>query len=84
MSAQLEVLSTGVGISIQDLGRLGWRGFGVPLGGAMDRTAAAMANELLGNSACAPVLEVAMQGARLRMLEDCWVALTGADLGCDA
>ena len=81
MSAQFEVLATGVGLSIQDAGRLGWRGFGVPLGGAMDRAAARMANELLGNPAMVPVLEIALQGARLRVLEDCWVALCGADLG---
>ncbi len=81
MSAQFEVLATGVGLSIQDAGRVGWRGYGVPSGGAMDRAAARMANELLGNTPTAPVLELALQGARLRVLEDCWVALCGAELG---
>lgn len=81
MSARFEVLATGVGLSIQDAGRVGWRGFGVPPGGAMDRAAARMANELLGNTPTAPVLELALQGARLRVLEDCWVALCGAELG---
>ncbi len=83
MSAQLEVLATGVGLSVQDGGRVGWRGYGVPVGGTMDRFAAARANELLGNSADAPVLEIVLQGARLRVLEDVWLALAGAQLGAE-
>ena len=80
--ATIEILSTGVGLSIQDRGRSGWRRFGVPPGGAMDRSSAAVANRLLGNRADAPVLEVLMQGAKLRILEDTWIAVAGADLGC--
>ncbi|CAA6696417.1 MULTISPECIES: biotin-dependent carboxyltransferase family protein [unclassified Lentimonas] len=80
--ATIEILSTGVGLSIQDGGRFGWRQFGVPSGGAMDRYSAEAANRLLGNRANAPVLEVLMQGAKLRVLEDTWIALAGADLGC--
>lgn len=80
--ATIEILSTGVGLSIQDLGRPGWRRFGVPPGGAMDRSSAAAANRLLGNRADAPVLEVLMQGAKLRILEDTWIAVAGADMGC--
>jgi biotin-dependent carboxylase-like uncharacterized protein len=48
----------------------------------MDRSSAAAANRLLGNRADAPVLEVLMQGAKLRVLEDTWIAIAGADLGC--
>jgi biotin-dependent carboxylase-like uncharacterized protein len=79
--ATIEILATGMGLSIQDQGRSGWRRYGVPPGGAMDRYAAQTANRLLGNSKDAPVLEILMQGAQLRVLEDTWVALTGADLG---
>ncbi len=78
----IEILSTGVGLSIQDRGRQGWRRFGVPSGGAMDRCSAAAANRLLGNRTDAPVLEILMQGAKLRILADTWIALAGADLGC--
>lgn len=78
----IEIISTGVGLSVQDYGRPGWRRFGVPPGGAMDRSSAAAANRLLGNRADAPVLEVLMQGAKLRVLEDTWIAIAGADLGC--
>jgi biotin-dependent carboxylase-like uncharacterized protein len=48
----------------------------------MDRSSAAAANRLLGNRADAPVLEVLMQGAKLRVLKDTWIAIAGADLGC--
>jgi biotin-dependent carboxylase-like uncharacterized protein len=78
----IEIISTGVGLSVQDYGRPGWRRFGVPPGGVMDRSSAAAANRLLGNRADAPVLEVLMQGAKLRVLEDTWIAIAGADLGC--
>lgn len=80
--AMIEIISTGVGLSVQDYGRPGWRRFGVPQGGVMDRSSAATANRLLGNRADAPVLEVLMQGAKLRVLEDTWIAIAGADLGC--
>ena len=81
--ATFEIDATGVGLSIQDGGRIGWRQFGVPSGGAMDRCSAEAANRLLGNRADAPVLEVLMQGAKLRVLEDTWIAIAGADLGCE-
>lgn len=79
MRRVIKVLATGVGLSVQDQGRLGWRRFGVPPSGAMDRYAAVWANQLLGNAPHAPVLEIAMQGAKFRVLEDTWMALAGAD-----
>ena len=75
----LEILSLGSGLSIQDQGRIGWRRFGVPTGGAMDVGAMQQANRLLGNSLQAPVLEIVQQGARIRILRDTWLSLTGAD-----
>lgn len=82
MQPILEILSTGVGLSIQDAGRAGWRRFGVPVGGAMDRYSLAAANRLLGNRETAPALEIMLQGAKLKVLADTWLALAGADLGC--
>lgn len=75
----LVIESLGSGLSLQDGGRSGWRRFGVPPGGAMDRLAMAAANQLLGNPPGAAVLEVVRQGARFRVLEDLWIALAGAD-----
>ncbi|HAV13678.1 MAG TPA: hypothetical protein DCX06_09360 [Opitutae bacterium] len=81
MPELIEIVSTGVGVSIQDSGRVGWRRFGVPLGGAMDRHSMAVANRLLGNKEEAPVLEIMHSGVTLRVLADTWLALAGADLG---
>lgn len=81
LNAIFEVESAGVGLSIQDAGRPGWRRYGVAAAGAMDRHALEQANRLLGNLKHTPALEVMYQGARLRVLVDTWIALTGADLG---
>ena len=75
----LEVLQTGLGASFQDLGRSGWKRFGVPPGGAMDRGSARIANRLANNDANAPVIELLMQGAEFRVLSTCRIAITGAD-----
>lgn len=74
----LEILGTGLGLSLQDLGRRGWKRYGVPPGGAMDRHAAVLANRLLGNPPDAPVLEVLWEGARFRALARLRLARTGA------
>jgi len=81
MNEVIEVLSTGVGLSIQDSGRSGWLRYGVPVGGAMDRHAMKLANRLLGNRDDAPVLELVHSGVKLRVLADTWLAFAGADLG---
>lgn len=78
-SPVLEVIDPGMGISVQDLGRIGWRRFGVPMSGVMDDHSARAANVLLDNPPDAPVLEMLLQGQRLKVLETCWVAVTGAD-----
>jgi allophanate hydrolase len=80
----LEVLDPGLGVSFQDLGRRGWKKFGVPPGGAMDEHAARWANVLLGNPANAPVLELLLNGARLGALSRVELSLTGAAAGAGA
>jgi len=80
----LRVISPGLSATVQDAGRPGWKRFGVPPGGAMDDHAATWANRLLDNPPDAPVLELLLQGARLEVLTDCWLAITGADAGTTA
>lgn len=75
----LTIRSLGSGLAFQDAGRTGWRRYGVPPGGAMDRHAMRVANELLGNRGEAPVLEILMHGAKLMLSEDLWLACAGAD-----
>lgn len=73
------VLSTGLGISYQDQGRTGWRRYGVPASGAMDPHACHWANRLVDNPENTTILEWVLQGAEIEILQDCWLALTGAD-----
>jgi len=77
----LEVITPGCGASFQDAGRPGWKRFGVPPGGWMDPVAARAANALMGNAEGAVVVELALQGARFRVMSDGWVALAGAAMG---
>ena len=75
----LEVISPGMGMTIQDGGRIGWRRFGVPMGGVMDDYSARVANLLVDNAPDTPLLEMLLQGQRLRVLQSTWIALAGAD-----
>lgn len=75
-----EVLAPGMMTTIQDLGRFGYRRYGVPVSGAMDSFALRVANMLAGNGEESACLEMTFQGATLRALEPCYVALTGADM----
>jgi biotin-dependent carboxylase-like uncharacterized protein len=77
----LEILTPGLALSIQDSGRRGWKHYGVPPSGVMDPHAAVWANRLVGNRDNAPVLELLLQGARLRTLAARRFAVTGAEAG---
>lgn len=68
-TAQVILRDPGFGTSIQDAGRLGYRGLGVPLAGALDPIAMAGANALVGNAPEAPVLEIRLAGPTLEVSE---------------
>jgi biotin-dependent carboxylase-like uncharacterized protein len=78
----LRILDTGLGASLQDRGRHGWRRWGVPISGPMDRHSAACANRLLDNERGSPVIELLSQGAKFEVLENVWVAICGAATEC--
>ncbi|WP_301109877.1 biotin-dependent carboxyltransferase family protein [Sporosarcina sp.] len=78
--AVLEVLKPGMLTTIQDLGRSGYQQFGIVVSGAMDKYAMRMANLLAGNDENAAVLEITLTGPTFSILEDCKIAITGADL----
>ncbi len=63
----LEVMKAGVASTVQDMGRPGFGAYGVPEGGAMDRSALAAANAMAGNPPGLPAIEFALRGPRL-----CW------------
>ena len=65
--------------SVQDLGRRGFRKFGVSLGGALDPHALRVANLLAGNDESAAGLEVTFGGLRLRFADDRILVWCGGD-----
>ncbi|RNJ41527.1 allophanate hydrolase [Mesorhizobium erdmanii] len=75
----IEILTTGLPNTVQDLGRPGHLALGVSHGGAMDRQALAIANLMLGNDPSAAGIEVALHPFLLRTHVDTAVAITGAD-----
>lgn len=77
----LEVLHPGLLTTVQDAGRWGYQFQGVPVSGALDQTALAAANLLLGNPRQAAALELTLVGPRLKAVAPVKAALTGADLG---
>ncbi|MDI9889244.1 biotin-dependent carboxyltransferase family protein [Streptomyces sp. HNM0645] len=75
---KLEVLRAGTLTTIQDLGRFGHAGLGVPRSGALDRPAHRLANQLVGNPADAATLETTLTGVAVRTAQAAIVAVTGA------
>jgi biotin-dependent carboxylase-like uncharacterized protein len=78
----IEILTSHALNTIQDLGRIGARRFGVSTSGAMDPVAVAAGNALLGNEAGAASIEVQTFPFRLRFGAESAFALTGVD--CNA
>ena len=66
--------------SVQDLGRSGYREFGVSSGGALDSFALRVANLLVGNDENAAGLEITLGGLRLRFDEEQIVAWCGGEV----
>jgi biotin-dependent carboxylase-like uncharacterized protein len=66
--------------TVQDQGRIGYRAFGMPISGVMDRFAATMANILAGNSSDAAVLEMTLLGGTFRFPNEAYLAVCGADM----
>ena len=73
----LEVIETSGLATIQDLGRTGWRQFGVPTSGPMDAFAFQAANTLLGNAIGCAAIEIGLGDAVFQALQDCVIAVTG-------
>ena len=75
------VEKSGVLSTVQDLGRTGFRRFGINPNGAMDKTAVRLINILLGNNENAAVLEMHFPAPALKFEESATIALGGADFG---
>jgi antagonist of KipI len=73
------VIRAGFLTSVQDLGRPGFREFGVSLGGALDTHALRVANLLAGNNDSAAGLEITFGGLRLRFADERIVVWCGGE-----
>src|SRR5437762_4059283 len=65
--------------SVQDLGRTGFRQFGVTTSGALDSFALRVANLLVGNDEGAAGLEITLGGLQLRFEDERMVAWCGGE-----
>jgi antagonist of KipI len=79
----LRIIKSGIGDSIQDMGRYGYQQLGIPPGGVMDRIAATIANTLVGNPIGEPLLEMHFPAATILFETSMMIALTGADFGAE-
>ena len=76
--AQLTVVRAGMLTTVQDLGRWGRQGAGVPVAGPMDAYSHRLANRLVGNRKTAAALEVTLIGPELEAFGDVVCAVAGA------
>lgn len=77
---KLKVVKASPLSTIQDFGRYGYRRYGIPQSGAMDKESMIFANQLVGNKADYPVVEFAITGMRLEAIEDSVISTVGAGL----
>jgi len=78
----ITILKPGMMSSLQDLGRWGFQQFGVPIGGAMDKVSATLANIICGNDENEAVIEMTLHGASFMFNESACCAIVGG--GCKA
>lgn len=77
----IRILNPGVFTTVQDEGRPGYQAYGMPVAGAMDGYAYALANILAGNPPGAAALEMTIAGGAFLFQEDAIAAICGADMG---
>ncbi len=77
----IRILEAGPLATVQDRGRFGFRGLGVPLSGAMDLQALRVGNLLVGNGDAQAGVEITMGGFRAEFRCDASFALSGAEPG---
>lgn len=80
MESNILVIAAGLYTTIQDLGRKGYRSFGIPISGAMDKYSAILANKLLNNDQGLPVMEITIKGPKLFFEDETLIVITGADI----
>lgn len=76
----MKVVKAGLCTTIQDIGRIGYQQYGVPVSGVMDEFAFRVANFLVGTDENNAVLEIPYLGPTLEFDFDITIAITGANL----
>ena len=76
----IEVVSSGLQTTIQDMGRKGWSHMGLPESGAADKFSLKLANFLINKNLNSPVLECTLTGPILKFLKSLSLVITGADM----
>jgi antagonist of KipI len=80
MRPVLTVIKPGMLTTVQDLGRRGYQGLGVPVSGPMDAYSHRLANQVLGNDPMAAALEITLLGPELAADGDLTCAIAGAEI----
>lgn len=78
--SSIKVKKGGFLTTVQDLGRIGYQKFGMPVAGAMDNFSYRVANFLVGNKESEAVLEATLLGPELEFGCDMSFAVTGANM----
>ncbi|MTI70453.1 MAG: biotin-dependent carboxyltransferase family protein [Firmicutes bacterium] len=76
----LKIKNPGLLTTIQDLGRIGYQQYGIPVAGAMDRYALELSNILVGNNRYEACLEMTFMGAEIEFNINTKIAITGANM----
>ena len=75
----MRVVEPGLLTTVQDCGRWGHQGLGVPVAGPMDGVSHRLANLLVGNQPDCATLEVTLVGPTLEFLAETTLAVAGAE-----
>ena len=76
----IKVHKPGLCTTIQDIGRIGYQQFGIPVSGVMDEFSFTVANYLVESDKNNAVLEIPFLGPTLEFDFDVTIAITGADI----
>lgn len=76
----IKVAKPGLCTTVQDIGRVGYQQYGIPVSGVMDEFAFTVANLLVDANENNAVLEIPFLGPTLEFDFDITIAITGADL----
>lgn len=75
----IKFIKAGLQTTVQDLGRNGFRQFGIASNGALDAYSHRLANWLVGNPEDRPCIEITQIGPTIEFTQNLTIAITGAE-----